>query len=61
MCLTGHANTGLLNDESLPLSYIFVPKCSTSSDLDDFARETYQILILNLLCQASQSYPTVCY
>lgn len=50
MCLMDHAKPGLLNDESLPQSYIFVPRCSTSSTLDEFVRETYQILKVNLLC-----------
>lgn len=30
----------LTRDESLPLGYIFVPECFTSSTSDDFARQT---------------------
>lgn len=46
----GHANTGCLNDDSVPLSYIFVLKCSTTSSSHDFAKACYQIFIPNLLC-----------
>lgn len=50
MYLMGHANTGCLNDDSVPLSYVFVLKCSTSSSSHDFAKACYQIFIPNLLC-----------